>query len=246
MQLEYFPCYHSYFKKCEKLTDQELGRLFRALMTYSETGERQELAGRESIAFDFIADDIDRAKENYADICKTRSEQGKKGAEKRWSENSKNSNCHFSYEENGKHGQNKNKSENKINIKENVPKGTSKKSADALTPFSEFSPELQEALQEWMQYKAERKEQYKPTGLKAFVSEVRNKLRTYGEAMVISLIRECMANGWRGIIWDRLEKQKPPDKLKGGYGGRDNVHGTSEISAKAPDKKDWNLTGNYL
>ena len=60
MAIEYFCCYHSYRKKCEKLTDQELGRLFRSLMIYSETGERQDLAGRESIAFDFIADDIDR------------------------------------------------------------------------------------------------------------------------------------------------------------------------------------------
>lgn len=69
MALEYFPCYHSYGRKCEKLTDQELGRLFRALFKYSETGERQELAGRESIAFDFIADDIDRAKEAYEAKC---------------------------------------------------------------------------------------------------------------------------------------------------------------------------------
>lgn len=69
MAIEYFCCYHSYRKKCEKLTDQELGRLFRALLMYSETGERQELAGRESIAFDFIADDIDRAKDAYEAKC---------------------------------------------------------------------------------------------------------------------------------------------------------------------------------
>ncbi len=68
---EYFPCKHSYLRKCEKLTDQELGRLFRALMKYSATGERQELAGRESIAFDFIADDIDSAEEAYAKKCET-------------------------------------------------------------------------------------------------------------------------------------------------------------------------------
>lgn len=58
MAMEYFCCYHSYLKKCEKLSDQELGRLFRALLTFSATGEAQELTGRESIAFDFIADDI--------------------------------------------------------------------------------------------------------------------------------------------------------------------------------------------
>lgn len=65
MTLEYFPCYHSYLNKLRKLSDQEVGRLFRALLTYSATGEPQELAGRESMAYDFIADDIDRAKANY-------------------------------------------------------------------------------------------------------------------------------------------------------------------------------------
>jgi len=78
MGLEYWPCYHSYRKKCEKLTDQELGRLVRSLMIFSETGERQELAGRESIAFDFIADDIARAKENYESRCEANRENGKK------------------------------------------------------------------------------------------------------------------------------------------------------------------------
>lgn len=67
--LDYFCCFNSYARKTAKLSDQEVGRLFRALMKYNETGERQELAGRESIAFDFIADDIDRAQKNYRDKC---------------------------------------------------------------------------------------------------------------------------------------------------------------------------------
>lgn len=83
MALEYWPCYHSYRKKCEKLTDQELGRLVRSLMIYSETGERQELAGRESIAFDFIADDIDRAKDKYDARC----EQNRENRNQRTSTN---------------------------------------------------------------------------------------------------------------------------------------------------------------
>lgn len=62
MAIEYFCCYHSYARKLAKLSDQEVGRLFRALLKYSETGEAQELTGRESVAFDFIADDIDRWK----------------------------------------------------------------------------------------------------------------------------------------------------------------------------------------
>jgi len=85
---EFFPCYHSYLKKCEKLTDQELGRLFRALMGYSITGERQELAGRESIAFDFIADDIDRAEAAYQEKCETSARNGRSGGRPRKQEDS--------------------------------------------------------------------------------------------------------------------------------------------------------------
>lgn len=79
MAIEYFCCYHSYARKLAKLSDQEVGRLFRALLQYSETGETQELTGRESVAFDFIADDIDRARGNYETQCKRNSENGKKG-----------------------------------------------------------------------------------------------------------------------------------------------------------------------
>ena len=80
-QLEYFPCFHSYRRRTKNLTDQEVGRLFRALLEYSETGEAPELTGRESIAFDFIADDIDRARERYDDSCRKNAENVKK----RWS-----------------------------------------------------------------------------------------------------------------------------------------------------------------
>ena len=69
MALEYFPFYYSYRKKLEKLSDQEVGRLVRSLLEYGETGETEELTGRESIAFDFIADDINRAKAAYEERC---------------------------------------------------------------------------------------------------------------------------------------------------------------------------------
>lgn len=89
MAREFFCCYHSYKKKCEKLSDQELGRLFRALMDFSETGERADLAGREAIAFDFIADDIARAEATYAEKCRKNAASGAVGARRRWhSENS--------------------------------------------------------------------------------------------------------------------------------------------------------------
>lgn len=201
MQLEYFPCYHSYFKKCEKLTDQELGRLFRALMTYSETGERQELAGRESIAFDFIADDIDRAKENYADRC----ERNRKNVSKRYDRIPSNTTVYETY-------QNKNKSENKDKEEDKKEKDKRKKS---------FSPPT---LEEVRTYCKERNSSVDP-----------KRFFDYFEA-----------GGWVDSKGNPVRNWKQKLLTWEAHGGKNNVHGTDEISAKAPDKKDWNLTGNYL
>jgi hypothetical protein len=82
MAREYFKCFHSYREKCKKLSDQELGRLFRALMEYSESGTVPELTGRESIAFDFIADEIDRDKSAYSETCRKNRENGAKATER--------------------------------------------------------------------------------------------------------------------------------------------------------------------
>lgn len=113
MVLDYFPCYHSYAKKCEKLTDQELGRLFRALMKFSATGQRQELAGRESIAFDFIADDIARAKENYEAKCQKNAENiAKRYATTEYDRKQSNTDVYESYQNKSK-DKDKDKSENK-------------------------------------------------------------------------------------------------------------------------------------
>ena len=79
MAMEYFCCFHAYRKKLESLSDSEKGRLWDALMIYSETGERAKLNGREAIAFDFIAADIDAAKEKYAQKCRTNKQNRKKG-----------------------------------------------------------------------------------------------------------------------------------------------------------------------
>lgn len=79
MVMEYFCCFHAYRKKLESLSDSEKGRLWDALMIYSETGERAKLNGREAIAFDFIAADIDAAKEKYAQKCRTNKQNREKG-----------------------------------------------------------------------------------------------------------------------------------------------------------------------
>ena len=69
MGLSGFICHDDYLAKTARLTDEEVGRLFRALMTYHATGEELDMPGREWLAFDFIRADIDRAEEEYANKC---------------------------------------------------------------------------------------------------------------------------------------------------------------------------------
>jgi hypothetical protein len=51
-------------------------------MEYSESGTAPELTGRESIAFDFIADEIDRDKSAYSETCRKNKENGAKATER--------------------------------------------------------------------------------------------------------------------------------------------------------------------
>ncbi len=54
-----------YLERLKKLSDQELGRIVRALSGYHATGEEPELEGLESVIFGFIRADIDRIDRQY-------------------------------------------------------------------------------------------------------------------------------------------------------------------------------------
>lgn len=70
MALSGFICHDNYLAKLAKLTDEEVGRLFRALMVYHATGEETEITGREWLAFDFIREDIDAAEKAHEEKCR--------------------------------------------------------------------------------------------------------------------------------------------------------------------------------
>ena len=70
---------------------------------------------------------------------------------------------------------------------------------------------LQEKMVEWIAYKTERKESYKEVGMKSLLRQVENNQILYGTKAVCDLIDDSMANGWKGIIFDRL-KQSTPQK----------------------------------
>lgn len=77
-----------------------------------------------------------------------------------------------------------------------------------LLPDYLLSDSLQDKMGEWVKYKTERKEPYKEQGMKSLLRQVENKAIQYGDDAVCSLIDECMANNWKGIIFDRLQQSQ--------------------------------------
>lgn len=67
---------------------------------------------------------------------------------------------------------------------------------------------LRGKIEEWIKYKQERKEYYKETGFKSLLTQIENNVKKYGEDEVIDLITECMANNYKGIIFEKLKKSQ--------------------------------------
>ena len=74
--------------------------------------------------------------------------------------------------------------------------------ADAL--LSRLSPIMREKTKEWIAYKKERRSAYKPSGLKALVGQIEKNVHAFGEAAVIDLIDQSIANIYQGITWGKL------------------------------------------
>lgn len=213
MELEYFPCYHSYLDKVAKLSDQEVGRLFRALLRYSALGEAPELTGRESVAFDFIVYDIDRAKGSH---------EGKKqkyaqNARKRWDAKACNG-----IKRNANHAI----TITNTNTNTIIPPTplSAEEELKAELKGKGFSPEMQDELSKWARYKVGLGDEYTDIGLEALLDRALAEVGKHGDNAVIELINTSMGNGWKGIIWDKLtESQRPvyakkPEIPKGASG----------------------------
>lgn len=65
-----------------------------------------------------------------------------------------------------------------------------------------FSQTISAKLVEWYTYKAEQGKVIVPTGMKAQLTQVKNKIESIGEDKVIYVLEQSMANNYLGMIWD--------------------------------------------
>lgn len=105
-------------------------------------------------------------------------------------------------------------SDQQVTTNKNVKNIKNVKKSIYIPDLSEFSPLLQEGINEWITYKGERKEGYTDTGLKAWIGQIRNKAKTYEDKVIVDVIRRSMASQYKGVVWDWL---KDAPKKQGKY-----------------------------
>lgn len=121
MEIAYIKVFIDALETWSLLSDEEVGRLVRALLEYQRTGQGPVLPGNERFLFHTCKAQIDRDNEKYRETVSSRASAGKKGAESRWqsqNKNGKNSKCHICHDENGKHGKDKEEDKDKDKDKE--------------------------------------------------------------------------------------------------------------------------------
>lgn len=101
----------------------------------------------------------------------------------------------------------------KKKTKEKKPPKTQPEDGPVLAPEPEATagiepPSLRRSAEDWLAYKTERREGYKPQGLKQFLSRIQNLASEHGHQKVTAALERAMANGWIGFDHD----------LKGGNG----------------------------
>ena len=67
---------------------------------------------------------------------------------------------------------------------------------------------LRDKTQQWLRYKAERGEPYGKTGLDSLIEAILLAVRRHGESAVLKVMGDCMACGYKGIAFDRLERMR--------------------------------------
>ncbi len=63
-------------------------------------------------------------------------------------------------------------------------------------------------LYDWAEYKEERGELYTETTANALVRDVSVKCKMHPAIAICELIDTCMASGYQGIVWERIDKNR--------------------------------------
>lgn len=186
-----FTFYESFYKaasRIRKAADRAVA--YDAIIAYALYGtdpEIEKLPDAAAIAFEIAKPNLDASRRKAAN--------GKKGGESKQSASKA--------EANGKQDKEQVKEQDKDKEQMLYTPSPQNEAPD----LSGMSPVLQEKVKQWLDYKRERRESYKPSGLTALLSQIRRCAAEHGDTDVCELIDCSMSSGYKGILFDRLPKR---------------------------------------
>lgn len=68
---------------------------------------------------------------------------------------------------------------------------------------------LKNKIIDWLEYKAEKKDDYTKIGLKTLLKKIEDNAIKYGDKTIIELIDDSMACNYSGIVFEKLKNCKP-------------------------------------
>lgn len=78
----------------------------------------------------------------------------------------------------------------------------------------ELPLQVEQAFEEWLTYKKEKRQAYRPTGERNLRQQVKNKLNTLTQEQVIQAIQLSMASNYQGVIWELVTKRPKAQENK--------------------------------
>ena len=209
--------YESYFAS---YSDAEVGRLVRGMISYRATREQPVFGGNERFVWPAIQREIDEQIAALEAISTARSQAGKSGG--RPKKDDSDDKPELDLVPHKKQKKQMIFDESKKSEGQGQGQGQGQGNSASQADLAALPPELREIASRWLDYKRERREGYKPTGLKSLLSQMTNKAARYGADAVRDVIDRSMSANYTGIVWDWLTEGRaaPESKYhsKPGYG----------------------------
>lgn len=84
-------------------------------------------------------------------------------------------------------------------------KALTAKQAQQMVADTGLPPAADQAIRDWLEYKKERRQGYKTTGLKTLLTIAKRNADLYGGDAIAELIQSSIAAQYQGITWDKLK-----------------------------------------
>ena len=226
MSRDYTAVPHEYLEEMDILSDAEFGRLIRALLEYSMTGEEKELSGGEKAHWKRVRNRENRYQEGFENNEKGKTERAKNAAKARWNNanaclsNANDANACTSILSNAKNAY--------TNTNTNTKAKANTNTKDIFAAFAAGDGALLESLTEFDKMRATIK---KPMSAKARERICRNLTKLAGEdkALMVKILDQSTFHCWQDVYALKQDAPTPvrvQQPASTGY-----VHGADRLLA---------------